>query len=167
MNVEKLRLLTKAGTTVLLSAAERAGLSLSAVEWLGLLYKAEELEVLSAATDHGTPGALLGVALLLLAAGPAVVYLVTEEEVAVQAVVALACVVGGSATFAMSSIVSKLQSSPAEAIRDAHCLAEVAVQAVVALACVVGGSATFAMSSIVSKLPSSPAEAIRDAHCLA
>ncbi|BAT13949.1 Os11g0460900, partial [Oryza sativa Japonica Group] len=126
MNVEKLRLLTKAGTTVLLSAAERAGLSLSAVEWLGLLYKAEELEVLSAATDHGTPGALLGVALLLLAAGPAVVYLVTEEyprEVAVQAVVALACVVGGSATFAMSSIVSKLPSSPAEAIRDAHCLA--------------------------------------------
>uniref|UniRef100_A0A0E0BIY9 Uncharacterized protein n=1 Tax=Oryza glumipatula TaxID=40148 RepID=A0A0E0BIY9_9ORYZ len=45
MNVEKLRLLTKAGTTVLLSAAERAGLSLSAVEWLGLLCKAEELEI--------------------------------------------------------------------------------------------------------------------------
>uniref|UniRef100_A0A0E0E6H3 Uncharacterized protein n=1 Tax=Oryza meridionalis TaxID=40149 RepID=A0A0E0E6H3_9ORYZ len=113
-NVEKLRLLTKAEKAGLLSAAERAGLSLSAVERLGLLSKAEELEVLSAATDPGTPGALLGVALLLLAAGPAVVYLVPEEypwEVAVQAVVALACVVGGSAAFAASSFVSKLQSS--------------------------------------------------------
>ncbi|EEE53476.1 hypothetical protein OsJ_36614 [Oryza sativa Japonica Group] len=113
-NVEKLRLLTKAEKAGLLSAAERAGLSLSAVERLGLLSKAEELEVLSAATDPGTPGALLGVALLLLAAGPAVVYLVPEEypwEVAVQAVVALACVVGGSTAFAASSFVSKLQSS--------------------------------------------------------
>ena len=113
-NVEKLRLLTKAEKAGLLSAAERAGLSLSAVERLGLLSKAEELEVLSAATDPGTPGALLGVALRLLAAGPAVVYLVPEEypwEVAVQAVVALACVVGGSTAFAASSFVSKLQSS--------------------------------------------------------
>ncbi|KAF0887665.1 hypothetical protein E2562_002365 [Oryza meyeriana var. granulata] len=113
-NVEKLRLLTKAEKAGLLSAAERAGLSLSAVERLGLLSKAEELEVLSAATDPGTPGALLGLALLLLAAGPAVVYLVPEEypwEVAVQAVAALVCVVGGSAAFAASSFVSKLQSS--------------------------------------------------------
>ncbi|KAG8093058.1 hypothetical protein GUJ93_ZPchr0012g19298 [Zizania palustris] len=113
-NVEKLRLLTKAEKAGLLSAAERAGLSLSAVERLGLLSKAEELEVLSAATDPGTPGALLGLALVLLAAGPAVVYLVPEEypwEVAVQAVAALVCVLGGSAAFAASSFVSKLQGS--------------------------------------------------------
>ncbi|KQJ86184.1 uncharacterized protein LOC100835590 [Brachypodium distachyon] len=113
-NVEKLRLLTKAEKAGLLSAAERAGLSLSAVERLGLLSKAEELGVLSAATDPGTPGTLQGLALLLLAAGPAVVFLVPEQypwEVALQAVVALACVAGGSAAFAASSFVSRLQGT--------------------------------------------------------
>jgi len=79
-NVEKLRLLTKAERAGLLSAAERAGLSLSAVERLGLLSKAEELGALSAAADPGTPGALLALALPLLVAGPAVVYLVPEEH---------------------------------------------------------------------------------------
>uniref|UniRef100_A0A453JX44 Uncharacterized protein n=1 Tax=Aegilops tauschii subsp. strangulata TaxID=200361 RepID=A0A453JX44_AEGTS len=113
-NVEKLRLLTKAEKAGLLSAAERAGLSLSAVERLGLLSKAEELGVLSAATDPGTPGSLQGLALLLLAAGPAVVFLVPEQypwEVALQAVAALVCVAGGSAAFAASSFVSRLQGS--------------------------------------------------------
>ena len=106
-NVERLRLLTKAERAGLLSAAERAGLSLSAVERLGLLSKAEELGALSAATDPGTPGALL-------AAGPAVVYLVPEEQawqVALQAVAALVCVVGGGAAVAASTFVSRLQSS--------------------------------------------------------
>ncbi|OEL18769.1 hypothetical protein BAE44_0020214 [Dichanthelium oligosanthes] len=104
-NVEKLRLLTK---------AERAGLSLSAVERLGLLSKAEELGALSAATDPATPGALLSLALPLLAAGPAVVYLVPEEhawQVALQAVAALVCVVGGAAAVAASTFVSRLQGS--------------------------------------------------------
>ncbi|XP_044387157.1 uncharacterized protein [Triticum aestivum] len=113
-NVEKLRLLTKAEKAGLLSAAERAGLSLSAVERLGLLSKAEELGVLSAATDPGTPGSLQGLALLLLAAGPAVVFLVPEQypwEVALQAVAALVCVAGGSSAFAASSFVSRLQGS--------------------------------------------------------
>ncbi|KAL6623541.1 hypothetical protein ACP70R_033420 [Stipagrostis hirtigluma subsp. patula] len=113
-NVERLRLLTKAERAGLLSAAERAGLSLSAVERLGLLSKAEELGALSAATDPGTPGALLALAVPLLAAGPAVVYLVPEEhawQVALQAVAALVCVVGGAAAVAASSFVSRLQSS--------------------------------------------------------
>ncbi|KAG6532417.1 hypothetical protein ZIOFF_006260 [Zingiber officinale] len=66
-NVEKLRLLTKAG---LLTAAENLGLSLSAVERLGLLSRAEEPGVLSAATDLATPGALLSLSLVLLALGP-------------------------------------------------------------------------------------------------
>ncbi|CAD6267332.1 unnamed protein product [Miscanthus lutarioriparius] len=113
-NVEKLRLLTKAERAGLLSAAERAGLSLSAVERLGLLSKAEELGALSAAADPGTPGALLALALPLLAAGPAVVYLVPEEQawqVALQAVAALVCVVGGAAAVAASTFVSRLQGS--------------------------------------------------------
>jgi len=113
-NVERLRLLTKAERAGLLSAAERAGLSLSAVEQLGLLSKAEELGALSAATDPGTPGALLALAAPLLAAGPAVVYLVPEEQawqVALQAVAALVCVVGGAAAVAASTFVSRLQSS--------------------------------------------------------
>ena len=49
----------------LLSAVERAGLSLSTVERLGLLSKAEELGVLSGTTDPGTPGTLQGLALVL------------------------------------------------------------------------------------------------------
>ncbi|CAL4891494.1 unnamed protein product [Urochloa decumbens] len=113
-NVERLRLLTKAERAGLLSAAERAGLSLSAVERLGLLSKAEELGALSAATDPATPGALLTLALPLLAAGPAVVYLVPEEQawqVALQAVAAVVCVVGGAAAVAASTFVSRLQSS--------------------------------------------------------
>ena len=110
--VEQLKLLTKAEKAGLLSAAEKFGLSLSSIEKLGLLSKAEELGVLSAATDPGTPGALLGLSLALLVLGPAFVYLVPEDypwEVALQAVVALASVVGGSAAFAASNFVSNLQ----------------------------------------------------------
>ncbi|TVU49587.1 hypothetical protein EJB05_00902 [Eragrostis curvula] len=113
-NVERLRLLTKAERAGLLSAAERAGLSLSAVERLGLLSKAEELGALSAAADPATPGALLSLAAPLLAAGPAVAYLVPEEhawQVALQAAVALVSVVGGAAAVAASSFVSRLQGS--------------------------------------------------------
>eukprot|EP00262_Sarcandra_glabra_P017689 TRINITY_DN6147_c0_g1_i1.p1 TRINITY_DN6147_c0_g1~~TRINITY_DN6147_c0_g1_i1.p1 ORF type:complete len:189 (-),score=29.86 TRINITY_DN6147_c0_g1_i1:169-735(-) len=112
--VEKLRLLTKAEKAGLLTAAENFGLSLSAVERLGLLSKAEEFGVLSAATDPGTPGALLSLSIGLLILGPLCVYAVPEEypwEVVLQVVVALVCLVGGSASFAASNFVSNLQKS--------------------------------------------------------
>ncbi|XP_031406171.1 uncharacterized protein LOC116214832 [Punica granatum] len=110
--VEQLKLLTKAEKAGLLSAAEKFGLSLSSIEKLGLLSKAEELGVLSAATDPGTPSALFTLSLGLLLLGPACVYIVPEDypwEVAVQAAVALVCIVGGSAAFAASNLVSNLQ----------------------------------------------------------
>ncbi|KAG9439075.1 hypothetical protein H6P81_019240 [Aristolochia fimbriata] len=110
--VEQLRLLTKAEKAGLLSAAEKFGLSLSAVEKLGLLSKAEEFGVLSAATDPATPGALFSLSLALLVAGPSIVYFLPEDyvwEVAVQVVVALVCVIGGSAAFAASNFISNLQ----------------------------------------------------------
>lgn len=112
--VEQLKLLTKAERAGLLSAAEKFGLSLSTIEKLGLLSKAEEFGVLSAATDPGTPGALLSLSLVLLVLGPSFVYLVPEDnlwEVTLQAVVALLAVVGGSAAFAASNLVSNLQKS--------------------------------------------------------
>ncbi|PKA59772.1 hypothetical protein AXF42_Ash011896 [Apostasia shenzhenica] len=111
-NVEKLRLLTKAEKAGLLSLAESLGLSLSTVERLGLLSKAEDIGVLSAATDPKTPSFLLSLSLLLLAAGPAFVFFVPEEnaaQVAAQVAVALFSVVGGSAAFAASRFVSNLQ----------------------------------------------------------
>ncbi|KAL9266393.1 hypothetical protein AKJ16_DCAP18814 [Drosera capensis] len=112
--VEQLRLLTKAEKAGLLSAAEKLGLSLSTIEQLGLLSKAEELGILSAATNPGTPSTLLNLSLALLVLGPVFVYLVPEDypwEVAVQAVVAILCVVGGSAAFAASNLVADLQKS--------------------------------------------------------
>ncbi|XAR63813.1 hypothetical protein NMG60_11023907 [Bertholletia excelsa] len=110
--VEQLRLLTKAEKAGLLSLAEKLGFSLSQIEKRGLLSKAEELGVLSAATDPGTPATLFSLSLALLVLGPTCVYLVPEEypwEVALQVVVALVCVAGGSAAFAASNFVSNLQ----------------------------------------------------------
>ncbi|XP_061374991.1 uncharacterized protein LOC133317174 [Gastrolobium bilobum] len=112
--MEQLKLLSKAEKAGLLSAAEKSGLSLSTIEKLGLLSKAEELGVLSAATDPGTPGTLFTLSFGLLFLGPLFVYLVPEDnlgEVALQVVVALLCVLGGSAGFAASSFVSNLQKS--------------------------------------------------------
>ncbi|KAG8388766.1 hypothetical protein BUALT_Bualt02G0159400 [Buddleja alternifolia] len=112
--VEQLRLLSKAEKAGLLSAAEKSGLSLSTIERLGLLSKAEELGVLSAATDPGTPSTLLNLSLVLLVLGPACVYLVPEDypwEIGFQVLVALVSVVGGSAAFAASNLVSTLQKS--------------------------------------------------------
>ncbi|XP_038725474.1 uncharacterized protein LOC120016665 [Tripterygium wilfordii] len=112
--VEELKLLSKAEKAGLLSAAEKFGLSLSTIEKLGVLSKAEELGVLSAATDPGTPGALLSLSLVLLLLGPSCVYLVPEDypwEVALQVVVSLLSVLGGSAAFAASNFVSNLQNS--------------------------------------------------------
>uniref|UniRef100_A0A0D3HW02 Uncharacterized protein n=1 Tax=Oryza barthii TaxID=65489 RepID=A0A0D3HW02_9ORYZ len=105
---------TRRGTTVYFPVGEpgprQTTSGKAAAPPVKLLTNVEKLRLLTKAEKAG----LLGVALLLLAAGPAVVYLVPEEypwEVAVQAVVALACVVGGSTAFAASSFVSKLQSS--------------------------------------------------------
>ncbi|CAA0815317.1 Protein of unknown function (DUF1118 [Striga hermonthica] len=112
--VEQLRLLSKAEKAGLLSAAESFGLSLSTIERLGLLSKAEELGVLSAATDPGTPTALLNLSLALLVVGPVFVYVVPEDypwEIGLQVIVALFSVVGGSAAFAASNLVSTLQKS--------------------------------------------------------
>ncbi|KAL7153080.1 hypothetical protein ABFS83_04G141300 [Erythranthe nasuta] len=112
--VEQLRLLSKAEKAGLLSAAENSGLSLSVIERLGLLSKAEEFGVLSAATDPGTPSSLLSLSLALLALGPVFVFLVPEDyswEIGFQVVVALISVVGGSAAFAASNLVSTLQKS--------------------------------------------------------
>lgn len=112
--VEQLRLLSKAEKAGLLSAAEKSGLSLSTIERLGLLSKAEELGVLSAATDPATASTLLNLSLALLALGPVCVYLVPEDypwEIGVQVAVALLSVVGGSAAFAASNLVSTLQKS--------------------------------------------------------
>ncbi|KAH6781671.1 wiskott-aldrich syndrome family protein [Perilla frutescens var. hirtella] len=112
--VEQLRLLSKAEKAGLLSAAEKSGLSLSTIERLGLLSKAEELGVLSAATDPGTASTLLNVSLVLLLLGPAFVYLVPEDypwEIGLQVAVAVLSVVGGSAAFAASNLLSTLQKS--------------------------------------------------------
>ncbi|ERN07551.1 hypothetical protein AMTRI_Chr10g226150 [Amborella trichopoda] len=112
--VEKLRLLTKAEKAGLLSAAEKFGLSLSTVEKLGLLSKAEEFGVLSAATDPATPSTLLSLSMGLLILGPFCVYFVPEDsiwEIALQVIVALVSILGGSAAFGASSFVSNLQKS--------------------------------------------------------
>ncbi|KAG6536673.1 hypothetical protein ZIOFF_001733 [Zingiber officinale] len=90
------------------ASIENLGLSLSAVERLGLLSRAEELGVLSAATDLATPGALLSLSLVLLALGPLYVYLLPEDylwEVALQVTVALFYVLGGSVALAASNFV--------------------------------------------------------------
>jgi hypothetical protein len=90
------------------------GLSLSSIEKLGLLSKAEDLGVLSAATNPKTPGNLLATALVLFLLGPAFVYLVPEDStplVVLQVLVAAISVIGGSAAFAASSFVSTLQRS--------------------------------------------------------
>ena len=111
--VQELRLLSKLEEAGLLSAAEKAGVTLSTIEELGLLTKAEDLGLISAAVDRGTPGLLNAVALALFAAGPAAVYFLPEDTptlVAVQAVVALVCVLGGSAAFGAATLLSKLQA---------------------------------------------------------
>ncbi|KAL1553404.1 hypothetical protein AAHA92_14088 [Salvia divinorum] len=112
--VEQLRLLSKAEKAGLLSAAEKSGLSMSAIERLGLLSKAENFGVLSAATNPGTASGLLNISLILLVLGPAFVFLVPEDypwEIGLQVAVALLSIIGGSAAFAASNLVSTLQKS--------------------------------------------------------
>lgn len=97
-----------------MSLADKSGFSLSTIERLGLLTKAEEFGVLSAATNPETPGTLFNLSLGLLLLGPVCAYVVPEDytwEVVVQVLVALLSVLGGSAAFAASGFVSNLQKS--------------------------------------------------------
>lgn len=110
--VQELRLLSKAEQAGLLSLAEKNGITLTFIEKNGLLSKAESLGLISAAADPNTPGALYTLALGLLAVGPALVYLVPDNNtaaVAAQFLGATACVVGGSAAWGGASLLSSLQ----------------------------------------------------------
>eukprot|EP00271_Cylindrocystis_brebissonii_P014180 TRINITY_DN35444_c0_g1_i1.p1 TRINITY_DN35444_c0_g1~~TRINITY_DN35444_c0_g1_i1.p1 ORF type:complete len:225 (-),score=51.05 TRINITY_DN35444_c0_g1_i1:552-1163(-) len=110
--VQDLRLLSKAEQAGLLTLAESLGLSLSAIEKLGLLSKAEEFGILSAATNPKTPGTLLTLALAFLAAGPAAVYFLPEDNVALvvlQVVIAAVSVGAGAAAYGGSKLVATLQ----------------------------------------------------------
>jgi len=93
-------------------AAEKSGFTLSNIERLGLLSKAEKLGALSIATDRGTPGKLTSAAVLLLAAAAAVVYFVPDTDttlLAAQAAGAGLLGVGGIALLAGSSFLANLQ----------------------------------------------------------
>lgn len=110
--VQDLRLLSKLEQAGLLSLLEKNGLTLSAIEKSGLLSTAEKLGLISAAADRNTPGALYTLATALLVAGPALVYVTPDDSgvlVALQAIGALACIVGGSAAFGGASLLSTLQ----------------------------------------------------------
>lgn len=96
----------------MLSAAERAGVTLSALEKSGALSAAESLGLLSRAADRSTPGLLYALATALFVAGPAVVYAVPDTStglVALQALAAGAAVIGGSAAWGGASLLSALQ----------------------------------------------------------
>lgn len=110
--VQELRLLSKLEQAGLLSLLEKNGLTLSAIEKSGLLSTAEKLGLISAAADRNTPGALYTLATALLAAGPALVYFVPDDNTALvvaQVLGALACVVGGSAAYGGATLLSALQ----------------------------------------------------------
>ncbi|GAQ87897.1 hypothetical protein KFL_003860030 [Klebsormidium nitens] len=111
--VQELRLLTKAEESGLLSTLEGLGFTLSTIESLGLLSKAEDLGLLGAVTDRKLPGTLLLASLVVLAAGPAIVYFGPEDSSAIviaEYVVAALTVAGGAALFGASKLVKALQA---------------------------------------------------------
>jgi hypothetical protein len=94
------------------AAAEKSGFTLSNIEKLGLLSKAERLGALSLATDRGTPGALTSTAVVLLAAAAAVVYFVPDTDTTLlvaQAVGAGVLGAAGIAAFVGGSFLGSLQ----------------------------------------------------------
>mmetsp|Transcript_33433 Transcript_33433/g.85428 ORF Transcript_33433/g.85428 Transcript_33433/m.85428 type:complete len:226 (-) Transcript_33433:80-757(-) len=110
--VEELKLLSKLEQAGLLSLLEKNGLSLTKIQELGLLSTAEKFGLLSIATDTNVPGALTALALVLFAAGPAAVYFLPDDSaslVALQAVVAVLAVSGGSAALGGAALLGKLQ----------------------------------------------------------
>lgn len=111
--VQQLRLLTKLEQAGLLTLLEKNGITLTFIERSGLLSKAESLGLLSAAADRNTPKLLFRLALALYAVGPLVVYAVPDNStplIAVQALVALGCLVGGTAAFGGASLLNTLQT---------------------------------------------------------
>lgn len=110
--VQDLRLLSKLEQAGLLSLLEKNGLTLSVIEKSGLLSTAEKFGLISAAADRNTPSALYTLATALLAAGPALVFVTPDDSgalLALQAVGALACIVGGSAAWGGATLLSTLQ----------------------------------------------------------
>lgn len=94
------------------SAADKSGITLSSIEDLGLLSKAEQLGALSLVTDRKTPGLLTAVGVVLLLAGPAAVYVLPDGDttfLALQAVIAVVCTLGAAAAIAGGSVIGKLQ----------------------------------------------------------
>ncbi|KAL4858166.1 hypothetical protein ACK3TF_001659 [Chlorella vulgaris] len=112
--IEQLKLLSKLEKSGLLSLAERNGVTLSKLEKSGLLSTAEGLGVVSLLGDRNFPGTLYALATALLVAGPAAVYFLPDDStglVALQAVIALVCIAGGSAAWGGASLLSSLQKS--------------------------------------------------------
>lgn len=110
--VQELRLLSKLEEAGLLSLLEKNGVTLSAIEKSGALSLAENLGLISAAADRNTPSALFGLSTILLAAGPALVYAIPDDNAAlvgIQVIAALACVAGGSAAYGGATLLSTLQ----------------------------------------------------------
>jgi hypothetical protein len=110
--VQDLRLLSKLEQAGLLSLLEKNGLTLSAIEKSGLLSTAEKFGLISAAADRNTVSTLYTLATGLLAAGPLLVYLTPDDSgalLALQAVGALTCIVGGSAAWGGASLLATLQ----------------------------------------------------------
>lgn len=95
-----------------LPSAESAGLSLSSVESLGLLSKAESLGALSFATDRGSPSklAVLGLVLLVAAAGVVAALPDTDSTlVALQAAGAALLSIAGLGALLGGSFLGSLQ----------------------------------------------------------
>lgn len=112
--IQQLKLLSKLEQSGLLSLLERQGLTLSKLEQSGALSAAERLGVVSLLADRNFPGSLYALAAVLLAAGPVAVYFMPDTSsglVALQGVVALACIAGGSAAWGGASLLTSLQKS--------------------------------------------------------
>ncbi|EFN55748.1 hypothetical protein CHLNCDRAFT_134090 [Chlorella variabilis] len=112
--IQQLKLLSKLEQSGLLSLAEKNGVTLSKLEQSGLLSAAESLGVVSLLGDRNFPGTLYALATALLVAGPASVYFLPDDStalVAVQAVIALSCIAGGSAAWGGATLLSSLQKS--------------------------------------------------------
>ncbi|KAL3135896.1 hypothetical protein ABBQ32_007449 [Trebouxia sp. C0010 RCD-2024] len=110
--VQQLRLLSKLEQAGLLSLLEKNGVTLTFIEKSGLLSKAESLGLLSAAANRNTPTLLYRIAAAVYIAGPLLLYIVPDSStpvVAVQAVIAIACLTGGTAAFGAATLLGTLQ----------------------------------------------------------
>jgi Protein of unknown function (DUF1118) len=96
-------------------AAEKAGFTLSNIEALGLLSKAESLGALSLATDRNTPGALTTAGLALVAGAAGVGYLAAgaDDTTLLVAEAAGAALLGGAGLAALvaGNVLGSLQKA--------------------------------------------------------